>query len=206
MEFDHYQAPKFSLQDLFTPQVDNRKTKEWNIFITTLQSFCYRRCSRPRHYRLPSCTCTTSSVYEWTILKDMSDISFCWVCKKNKRILYNKMLTRKIFKKTESITLAVSVTTSGEKKPGAWTPQVEKTLELDNDRIPLLLFSDISRCWKNSTKIPCKKINFVPLYSRMYIIDWARRRSGQITFVGKALLELSVQIFNFVLVYSVKNV
>ena len=160
-----------------------------------------QECSRPRHYRL-LLVLVPPVVYEWTILKDMSDISFCWVCKKNKRILYKKMLTRKICKKTESVTLAVSVTTSGEKKPGAWTPQVEKTLELDNDRIPLLLFSDISRCWKNSTKIPCKKINFVPLYSRMYIIDWALRRSGQITFVGKALLELSVQFFNFVLVYS----
>ena len=90
-------------------------------------------------------------------------------------------------------------------QPTAFDAAKNKMLRSKNKPVRRLK-TVISLCWKNSTKIPCKKINFVPLYSRMYIIDWARRRSGQITFVGKALLELSVQIFNFVLVYSVKNV
>ena len=47
MEYDHYKAPKFSLQEAFTPQGDNRKNKEWNTIIIKLQSFLYRRRSRP---------------------------------------------------------------------------------------------------------------------------------------------------------------
>ena len=72
MKYDYYQAPKFSLREALTPLGDNRKNREWNTGIITLQSFIYGRRSRP-------CTeeaaagrqllvhCTWYLVYFWEI-------------------------------------------------------------------------------------------------------------------------------------------